>query len=101
MKRLRFLEEAQWWDVGRLYEYRDCSLRSLINIAYREVPFYRKLMNNAGVKPNDLHCRDDLSKSPIGTKEMLRAGYPHLTTRETGQKTYEVSTSDPLEQIFA
>ena len=93
IKRLRFLEEAQWWDVHRLNDYRDRSLRSLMDIVYREVPFYRELMSNAGVKPNDVRRRSDLYKLPIVTKEMLRSGYPHLTTRETGQKTYEVSTS--------
>jgi phenylacetate-CoA ligase len=93
MKRLRFLEEAQWWDVDRLNDSRDRSLRSLIHLAYREVPFYSQLMRNAGVKPDDVVCRSDLCKLPIITKEMLRSGYPQLTTRETGRKTYEVCTS--------
>jgi phenylacetate-CoA ligase len=93
IKRLRFLEDAQWWDSDRLNDYRDRSLRSLIHLAYQEVPFYRGLMRNAGVKPDDVVCRSDLYKLPIVTKEMLRSGYPQLTTRETGRKTYEVCTS--------
>ena len=93
IKRLRFLEEAQWWDSDRLYDYRDRSLRSLMDIVYREVPFYREVMSNAGVKPTDVRCRGDLYKLPIVTKEMLRSSYPHLTTRKTGQKIYEVCTS--------
>ncbi len=93
IKRLRFLEEAQWWDLDRLHEYRDRSLRSLMDIVYREVPFYREVMSNAGVKPTDVRCRGDLYKLPIVTKEMLRSSYPHLTTRKTGQKIYEVCTS--------
>src|SRR6185436_1258417 len=93
MKRLRFLEEAQWWDTDRLSSLRDRSLASLIEVAYREVPFYRDLMDHAAVKPNDIRGPQDLGKLPIVTKKMLRAGYPHLTTRDTGMKTFEACSS--------
>src|SRR5260370_23525008 len=73
IKRLRLLEEAQWWDSDRLNDYRDRSLRSLIQLAYREVPFYCELMRNAGVMPNDVRYSNDLPKLPIVTKEMLRS----------------------------
>jgi phenylacetate-CoA ligase len=65
----------------------------LIEVAYREVPFYRDLMDHAAVKPNDIRGPQDLGKLPIVTKKMLRAGYPHLTTRDTGMKTFEACSS--------
>jgi phenylacetate-coenzyme A ligase PaaK-like adenylate-forming protein len=93
MKRLRFLEEAQWWDMEHLYGFRDRSLVSLMEVAYQQVPFYRELMDHAGVKPGDIRHPKDLYKLPIVTKQMLRSGYPHLTTRDTGGKTFEVCSS--------
>jgi phenylacetate-CoA ligase len=93
MKRLRFLEEAQWWDPERLNASRNSSLTSLIEVAYREVPFYRELMDRAGVKPGDIRTPDDLCKLPIVTKQMLRGGYPDLTTRDTGMNTFEACSS--------
>jgi phenylacetate-CoA ligase len=93
MRRFRFLEQAQWWDVERLRAYRDRSLCSVIDVAYREVPFYRDLMIKHSVRPTDVRRKDDLFKLPVITKEMLRPGYPHLTTRVTGKKTYDVATS--------
>jgi phenylacetate-CoA ligase len=93
MKRLRFLEEAQWWDSERLHTWRDRSLSSLIKVAYKEVPFYRDLMDSAGIKPNDICRAEDLYKLPIVTKEMLRSGYPQLVTRNTGKRVYETHTS--------
>ncbi len=93
MKRLRFLEEAQWWGPERLHALRDSSLASLMEVAYGEVPFYRALMDHAGVKPGDIRHPEDLSRLPIVTKRMLRSGYPHLTTRNTGMKTFEVCSS--------
>ncbi|HEY8187112.1 MAG TPA: hypothetical protein VIF64_13645 [Pyrinomonadaceae bacterium] len=93
MKRLRFLEEAQWWDPQRLHALRNSSLTSLMEIAYREVPFYRELMDQAGVKSSDIRSPEDLCKLPIVTKQMLRSAYPHRTTRDTGMKTFEACSS--------
>lgn len=93
VKRLRFLEEAQWWEPERLFAERDRRVRSLIKLAYQEVPFYRGLMESAGVKPDAVQCAEDLRQLPIVTKQMLKAGYPHQTTRQTGLKTYEASSS--------
>ena len=100
MKRLRFLEKAQWWDAERLHSYRDQALRSLLKVAYEEVPFYRDLMDKAGITPMDVRSRNDLDALPIVTKDMMRTAYPKRTTRNTGQKTFEVSTSGSTGQNF-
>jgi len=93
MEHLRFLEEAQWWSRDRLYRTRDRALQDLMRVAWAEVPFYRALMDNAGVTWRDFRTPADLPKLPVVTKAMLRAGYPHLTTRDTGQSRYETSSS--------
>ncbi len=91
--RLNFLEEAQWWDREHLSTHRDQKIKSLVSIAYNEVQFYRNLMDDANVRPDDINHVGDLYKIPIVTKEMLRQSYPHFTTRNTGKKTYEVCSS--------
>ena len=93
MTRLRFLEQAQWWDLNRLELYRGRALNQLMHVVYKEVPFYRDLMTMAGITPDDFRNREHLRKMPIATKQMLRSEYPGRTTRKTGQKTYEVSSS--------
>jgi phenylacetate-CoA ligase len=55
-------------------------------VAYREVPFYRSLFGK-------LPTPADLARLPVATKAALRAGYPHLTTRPTGQRHHENWTS--------
>ncbi len=101
LQRLRFLRQAQWWDRDRLHAERDRLLRELIQVAYAEVPFYRQLMDEAKLRPGDIQKPADLSRLPVCTKAMLRAGYPHLTTRPTGQKTYEARTSGSTGENFA
>lgn len=93
MEHLRFLEKAQWWNREALHGWRDRALRDLMRIAWHEVPFYRALMDNAGVTWRDFSGAADLRRVPVVTKQMLRPGYPHLTTRDTGQKRYETSSS--------
>ncbi len=101
LARLKFLEQAQWWDRDRLHAERDRQLGQLMTTAYHEVPFYRTLMDQVRMKPGDFRTVADLSRLPVCTKGMLRAGYPHLTTRPTGQKTYEAHTSGSTGQNFA
>lgn len=93
MARLRFLEQAQWWDRERLHEHRDQLLRSLITTAYREVPYYQSLMDSTRLRPEQIRTAVDLAQIPASTKATLRARYPQGTTRQTGQRLYEVATS--------
>lgn len=100
MARLRFLERAQWWDTGRLLQERDRRFERLIQVAYSEVPFYRRLMDAAGVRPEQLRTVSAIGRLPVVTKSMLRAGYPHETTRDTRQRTFESRTSGSTGENF-
>jgi len=100
MRRLSFLEQAQWWPRERLHDARDKLLQAVIEIAYREVPLYRDLMTQAHVTPADIRGPQDLPKLPIVTKDMLRAGSPARTTRQTGQKTYDSCSSGSTGRPF-
>jgi phenylacetate-CoA ligase len=93
MKRLRFLEKAQWWSPEEIEAERWRALTRLIEVAYREVPFYRELLDAAGVGPSTISSLEGLRQIPIVTKESLRARYPDGTTRGTGQRTYEACSS--------
>ena len=44
---------------------------------YENVPYYRRLMEEKGVTPDDIRSVDDLHKLPFLTKEDLRVAYPY------------------------
>ena len=44
---------------------------------YENVPYYRNLMDEKGVKPEDIHGIEDLYKLPFLTKADLRDAYPY------------------------
>jgi len=52
-------------------------LQWTVNHAYNGSPFYRKRLDEAGVKPEDIRSLDDLEKLPFTTTQDLKEGYPY------------------------
>lgn len=52
-------------------------LQQTIERVYKNVPFYRKRMEENGVEPGDIKGLDDLCKLPFTTKQDLRDNYPY------------------------
>jgi len=51
-------------------------LQDLVERVYFRVKPYREMMDEAGVKPEDIKTLTDLSKLPFTTKDFLRDNYP-------------------------
>lgn len=51
-------------------------LQWVVEYAYNRVPFYRKLYDEQGVKPEDIRSLDDIRRLPITKKSDLVANYP-------------------------
>lgn len=51
-------------------------LRNTVERVYATVPFYRRKLDEAGVKPADIRVMDDLKRLPFTTKNDLRDNYP-------------------------
>lgn len=51
-------------------------LRSVVGRVYERVPHYRKKLDEAGVRPEDIKDLDDITRLPFTTKEDLRETYP-------------------------
>ena len=51
-------------------------LQQTVNQVWEKVPAYKKKMEEAGVKPEDIKCLKDLSRLPFVTKQDLRDNYP-------------------------
>lgn len=54
-------------------------LANIVKHTYENVEFYRKRMDEAGVKPSDIRSIDDISKLPFMQKQDLRDYYPFGT----------------------
>jgi len=52
-------------------------LQATLSRVYRNVPFYRKKFDEAGVDPDGFRSLGDISKLPFTTKDDLRNSYPY------------------------
>jgi phenylacetate-CoA ligase len=67
-----FLQESQWWDAARLQEYQMRELQRLLVHCYENVPYYRRVFDERGLKPTNIQSLSDLDKLPYLRKEQLR-----------------------------
>lgn len=55
----------------------DARLVAQVKHVYENVPYYKRLMDEKGVTPDDIKSTDDLHKLPFLTKSDLREAYPY------------------------
>lgn len=79
---LDWLEESQWWQVAEIREYQNEQLRSLIQHAYRTVPYYRRRFDALKLRPDDVKTVEDLQKIPVLTKEDVRQNFDEMVSSE-------------------
>ncbi len=86
-------------------------LRETVHRVYAKVPAYRKKMDDAGIRPEDIKSLADLSKLPFVTKQDMRDNYPfglfavpkdelvriHASSGTTGKPTVVGYTQGDLE----
>ena len=77
---------------------------------YENLPYYREKMQAAGLRPEDIHGRQDLYKLPFTTKQDLNANYPfgnfavpmdrlvriHASSGTTGRQTVVAYTQKDI-----
>jgi phenylacetate-CoA ligase len=81
---LRFLEESQYWSRDQISAYQDEKLHRLIQHAYENVPYYRRVMDERGLTPRDIVSWRDLPKLPILTKDIIRTNQDALIAQSYG-----------------
>lgn len=52
-------------------------LQDLLDRVYRQVPFYRARMQEAGILPEDIRNLEDINKVPFTYKQDMRDNYPY------------------------
>lgn len=63
-------------DRGELERLQQKRLKDTVDRAYRNVPFYHRIMVEKGITPGDISSLDDLGRLPLTRKANLRENYP-------------------------
>lgn len=104
-------EEIETMPVEELKTMQLRLLQGLVERTYRDSGFYRKRMDDAGVKPEDIRTLDDIRKLPFMRKADLRDNYPdglfvrpydelvrvHVSSGTTGKPTVVGYTQKDLD----
>ncbi|MDE6035604.1 MAG: phenylacetate--CoA ligase [Ruminococcus sp.] len=70
-------EEIETMSREDMKKLQDERLVKQVKHVYENVPYYRNLMDEKGVKPEDIKSTEDLHKLPFLTKADLRDAYPY------------------------
>ena len=88
-----FLQESQWWNKEKLEEYQMQQLSKLLHHAYENVPYYRKIFDERGLKPKDIQNFDDMKKLPCLTKKIIRENLQDLFAQNYPLSRFEYVTT--------
>jgi len=64
------------FNYDHLFALQEKQLPKLMHRIYKHSPFYRRKLDEAGIKPEQIRTIKDLAMVPFTTKTELRAGYP-------------------------
>jgi phenylacetate-CoA ligase len=81
------LEATQWWGPEQLAALRLHRLRMLLARAYRQVPYYHRIMAARGITPDSITTLADIDAFPFLTKPDIRAETEALKARDAGRLT--------------
>lgn len=75
------LDISESYTLNELKEMQNIKLRQLIEESYNNIPFYRKIMKERRLKPEDIKSTDDLIKMPILKKDIVRDNMQNMINR--------------------
>jgi len=63
---------AERWPMERLHGFQMTRLKGLLELSYARVPFYRRLMDANGVRPEHIRSLNDMHRLPMVDKHIMR-----------------------------
>lgn len=72
LREWRELEQTQWLPFHEIQERQLRKLQFMVSYAWEYSPFYRNLMQKAGLVPADVRSISDLGQLPVTTKQDVR-----------------------------
>lgn len=75
-----FLQESQWWTREKLKEYQIEELKKLLQYTYENVPYYRQVFNERGLKPKNIQDFEDLNSLPYLNKNTFKSRFKDMVS---------------------
>lgn len=91
LKYLAELQRSEWYSLDELQNLQAQSLRKLLAHCRDNVPYYRRLLHDAGLDPTRIGSVDDLQKLPLLSRELARRS--EAERRATGSAAIAIQKS--------
>ncbi|MDE3074298.1 MAG: AMP-binding protein [Chloroflexota bacterium] len=82
-------DERERWPVERWRELQKLRLREVTALAYRDLPFYRDRLDDAGITPADVHGTEDFARLPLLTKRQVVSDQARRGSYAVGMESVE------------
>jgi phenylacetate-CoA ligase len=77
-KAWRALERSQWFSPDRLAAMQSEKLSALMEHCWRHVPYYRRIFESQGLRPQEIGDPTSLRRLPYLTKQLYRSNFREL-----------------------
>ena len=99
---MELCSEAERWSPAEQQAYVSEQVRSVVAWAWKHVPYYRRIMNERRLTPDDIRGVSDLPKLPILTKDLIRAHGDEMIADDIDRRQLTLghtsgTTGSPLE----
>lgn len=75
---LREIEKMSKWTPKQVHAWQEERLHALIEHVYNHTKYYRRVMDERGLKPSDIRTAEDLKKLPTITKQTAREYFDEI-----------------------
>lgn len=89
----KFLLQSQYWSREKLESYQNNKLRQLVSIAYNNSHYYKELLDDKKIKPEDIQSIKDLGSIPTTSKLKLLQNKDRIQLNDNSEKLYYSETS--------
>ncbi|NLA99449.1 MAG: phenylacetate--CoA ligase family protein [Methanomicrobiales archaeon] len=95
------LQQSQRWSREDIAAYQAEALSHLLDHAYENVPYYRRIFQEHNLVPGDIGSPEDLTLLPFLTREIVQTNLPDLKARNYPESAFEYvrtsgSTGTPM-----
>jgi len=87
------LRQSCRWNREEIAGYQAEALSHLLEHAYENVPYYRRIFRERSLAPEDIETPADLALLPLLTREILQANLPDLKARNYPESAFEYVTT--------
>ncbi len=86
VEKLKEMRRSDMLSEAELRDLQNRKLQRLVKHCYETVPYYTRLFDSCGIKPEQIRSREDLQQLPVLTKQIIRDNYDDMFSTAVSPK---------------